>query len=123
MDVTYTAIGEVSSRLDSDEEAPRQGSQAAIPGRIEVFEPYRKGLQKYTADRVVVIWHAHLADRTVLESDRYPGRGIFTTRSQDRPNPIGLTECQVRTVDASGIDVEGIDMVDGTPVLDLKPPL
>lgn len=48
--------------------------------------------------------------------------GIFTTRSQDRPNPIAITECEVVAIDETGLDVQGVDMLDGTKLLDLKPP-
>lgn len=123
MDITYDPIGSVSCQLIEPADAPRQGSLESIRGRIDLHEPYRIGIKGYDADDIIVIWHAHLADRTILESDRFSGRGIFTTRSQDRPNPICLTRCHVLEVDEAGLEVEGIDMLDETPVIDLKPPL
>lgn len=123
MAITYEPIGHVRSPLETLDDAPRQGHLGDVPGRIELLEAYAAGIAGFDAPSVLVLWHAHRADRTVLESDRWPGTGIFATRSNDRPNPIGLTECRVVGVDATGVDVAGIDMIDGTPVLDLKPPI
>lgn len=52
---------------------------------------------------------------------RWPAVGIFAQRAKDRPSPIGLTVCRVRAVRGLVLDVEGLDAIDGTPVLDLKP--
>lgn len=122
MEVLYRPIGRVDSPLTTTEEAPRQGFLGDVAGRIDVYRPYRRGLDDYPFDRVLVIWDAERADRRVIESDRWHRRGIFTTSSMDRPNPICLTKCQVSGIDRTGMNVEGIDMLDGSPVIDLKPP-
>jgi tRNA-Thr(GGU) m(6)t(6)A37 methyltransferase TsaA len=76
-------------------------------------------------DRIVVLTWLHLADRQVLRTlpRADPGRaaaGVFATRSQDRPNPIGLHPCTVVNIDSTGLDVDAIEAVDGTPVVDIK---
>ena len=73
---------------------------------------------------VVLTW-LHLADRATLavhpRDDRgRPLTGVFATRSQDRPNPIGLHRCEVLAVDGPRLTVRGIEAVDGTPVVDIK---
>ncbi len=70
----------------------------------------------------------HKADRTTLvvhprgDADR-PEQGVFTTRSPDRPNPIGLHRVAVVSVDGTTVHVSGLEAVDGTPILDVKPAL
>lgn len=116
-------IGYVSTPFNPGADVPRQGMRGAVRGRITLEPDYISGLTGYDADRVLVVWFADRADRTVLGSDREQDRGIFSTRSQDRPNPICLTVCTVLDRGEDYLEVEGVDMFDGTPVLDLKPPL
>jgi tRNA (Thr-GGU) A37 N-methylase len=69
---------------------------------------------------VVVVWFANRADRSVL---RVRDRGVFSTRSPARPNPVCLTTCRIQAIDGRRIRVRGVDMADGSPVVDLKRPL
>lgn len=119
------AIGYIQTSFATPDDAPRQGSFDDAPGTIHVYEAYRDGLQDFEAGHdVVVVWFADRADRTELVS-RKRGRGVFATRSPARPNPICLTECFVESVDqdAGVLEVTGVDMADGSPLLDLKPPV
>jgi tRNA-Thr(GGU) m(6)t(6)A37 methyltransferase TsaA len=74
---------------------------------------------------IILTW-LHQADRAVLavhprDDASNPLTGVFATRSADRPNPVGLHRVKVLGIDAGTIDVEGLEAIDGTPVIDLKP--
>ena len=107
--------------------APKQGFEGG-PDAWLVFEPRvveaLEGLEP--GARVIVVTWLDRADRSVLRvhprDDRSnPLRGVFTTRSADRPNPIGLHEVEVLAVDGNRVKVSDLEALDGTPVLDLKP--
>lgn len=99
--------------------------------RLEILEPYRPGLRELGRfSHVIVLWWAHKHDnersRRALQTEPpyAPGTvmGVFGTRAEYRPNPIGMTVCTVRAVDEEKGEVEigDIDAYDGTPVVDLK---
>lgn len=115
-------IGTVYTPHETASDAPRQGLRTDAEGTVELHEAYREGLSGFDADRVVVVWWADRADRSVLTLDRDPSRGVFTSRSPARPNPVCITECRVRGVDpaAGRLHLRGVDMADGSPVVDLK---
>lgn len=119
---TCDPIGTVHTPLETSEDAPRQGFLEDVEGTIEIDPAYAAGLEGYAAgDDVLVVWFADRADRSVLTVR--DGRGVFTTRSPARPNPICLTVVEVLGVDGPSLRVRGADMLDGSPVLDLKRPL
>jgi len=124
VDVDCTVIGTARTPFGSTDEAPRQGAEGDTEGVIELDPAYAAGLDGFdpSAD-VLVVWYADRADRDVLRLDRNPDRGVFTSRSPARPTPVCLTRCSVVAVEPERLRVRGVDMVDGTPVLDLKPPL
>jgi len=118
-------IGHVETPFETREDAPRQGEETPYAANVRVDEEFRDGLDGFAADdRIVVVWWADDADRDVLRV-RDGDRGVFSTRSPARPNPVCVTECELVAVDADDgtLAVRGVDMVDGTPVLDLKPAL
>lgn len=120
-------IGIVRSPLRSVRAAPCFYTEGAPDAFIEVRPAYRKALGRIeTGDELVVITWLHRARRDVLrthpEDDRRrPLTGVFRTRSQDRPNPLGLHRCTVREVTRTGLRLGPIEAIDGTPVVDLKP--
>ena len=117
-------IGYVRTPFETPGEAPRQGSWDEVEGTIHVEEAYVEGLDGIEAgQKLVVIWYADGADRSLLTVEKRRGQGVFHSRSQSRPNPICLTTCTVLSVDGGEIRVEGVDMRDQSPVLDLKPPI
>lgn len=117
-------IGIVHTPIETSDDAPRQGRNESIQGTIEVDDAYEPGLAGIEAgDSLLVIWFADRADRSLLRLDREKARGVFASRSPARPNPIALTTVDVISVDGTTIAVRGVDMLDGTPVLDLKVPL
>lgn len=110
--------------IESTDDAPRQGRNEAIEGTIELDPEYEDGLAGIEpGDSLLVVWFAHEADRSLLRLDRDEPRGVFSSRSPARPNPIVLTTVEVLAVDGTTVRVRGVDMLDGSPVLDLKVPL
>jgi tRNA-Thr(GGU) m(6)t(6)A37 methyltransferase TsaA len=125
--VEVRPVGRVVSGLRDLAAAPRQPDEGAPPARVVLDPEHRAGLLGLRAGQVVILltW-LHLADRTVLQvhprSDpTRPLTGVFATRSPDRPNPVGLHEVRVLAVEDDGFTVEGLEAVDGTPVVDIKP--
>jgi tRNA-Thr(GGU) m(6)t(6)A37 methyltransferase TsaA len=122
-------IGVIRSELKRRDEAPRQGFEGAPNALIEVLPDYRKALERMkVGDEIIVITWLHRARRDVLKvyprGDRSrPLTGVFSTRSPDRPNPLGLHRVKVLKKDASQLCVGPIEAIDGTPVVDIKPVL
>jgi tRNA-Thr(GGU) m(6)t(6)A37 methyltransferase TsaA len=126
-DLTLSPIGRVESTLTEPSEAPRQGSEGA-PDAWLVLEPrVREALDGITPGaRVIVLTWLDRARRDVLrvhprDDASNPLRGVFSTRSADRPNPIGLHEVEILSVEGDRVHVRPLEALDGTPVLDLKP--
>lgn len=122
-------IGFVRSPLKHRGEAPRQGYEGAPDAWVELKADVLDGLEGISkGDDLVLITWFHQARRDVLvvhprgDTSR-PLTGVFATRAPDRPNPIGLHRVKVLDVDESGISVEPLEAIDGTPVLDIKPVL
>jgi tRNA-Thr(GGU) m(6)t(6)A37 methyltransferase TsaA len=122
-------IGWVESPLRSLEEAPLQGDEGA-PDAVVVFQPAVRealsGLQ-VGADVLLITW-LDRADRNVLivhprGDPARPLTGVFSTRSPDRPNPLGLHRVTVLAVDGLRVRVRNLEALDGTPVVDVKPVL
>ena len=122
-------IGHVESPLTDLGVAPRQGGEGAPDAWLVIDEGVIDGLADGRAgDRMVVLTWLDRADRDVLmvhprDDPSNPLTGVFSTRSADRPNPIGLHEVEVLAVDGRRVRVRPLEAVDGTPVLDLKPVL
>ena len=123
------AIGRVASSLTDRAAAPKQGFEGG-PEAWVVLEPeLAAGLEGISAgDEIIVVTWLDRAQRDVLRvhprDDRTaPQRGVFSTRSADRPNPIGLHPVRVLAVEGHRVLVSDLEAVDGTPVLDLKPRL
>jgi tRNA-Thr(GGU) m(6)t(6)A37 methyltransferase TsaA len=122
-------IGCVASPLTDRVQAPKQGFEGGPDAWLVLDPGVRDGLDGLRpGDRIIVLTWLHEADRDVLrvhprDDTATPERGVFTTRSADRPNPIGLHEVDVAAVEGDRVLVRGLEAVDGTPVLDLKPVL
>ena len=123
------AIGTVESPLTDRAAAPKQGHEGA-PEAWLVFEAdVVDGLDGIAAgDEILVLTWLDRADRDVLrvhprDDLTAPERGVFSTRSSDRPNPIGLHRVTVLEVDGRRLRVRPLEALDGTPVVDVKPVL
>jgi tRNA-Thr(GGU) m(6)t(6)A37 methyltransferase TsaA len=122
-------IGSVESPLVDPKTAPKQGFEGA-PEVWLVFNPeVAEGIRDIAigAEVFVLTW-LHQARRDVLavhprDDPRNPETGVFSTRSQDRPNPIGLHRVQVAAIDGLRVLVRNLEAVDGTPIVDVKPVL
>jgi tRNA-Thr(GGU) m(6)t(6)A37 methyltransferase TsaA len=126
-EIELTPIGRVESPLTDPESAPKQGHEGA-PDAWLVFESgVLEGLQDIKpGDRVIVLTWLDRARRNVLrvhprDDVTNPLTGVFSTRSQDRPNPIGLHPVEVVSVDGQRIRVRDLEALDGTPIVDVKP--
>ncbi len=122
-------IGHVESPLTDLAAAPRQPDEGA-PAAWLVFGPaVQDGLRElHPGDEVIVLTWLDRARRDVLRvhprgDPTRPEEGVFSTRSPHRPNPIGLHRVAITAVEAGRIRVSGLEAVDGTPILDLKPVL
>jgi tRNA-Thr(GGU) m(6)t(6)A37 methyltransferase TsaA len=123
------AIGRVESPLLDPEVAPRQGDEGA-PDAWLVFDPaVREGLRDLAVgEEVLLLTWLDRARRDVLavhpRGDRSrPLTGVFSTRSPDRPNPIGLHRVEILAIDGLRVQVRNLEALNGTPVLDVKPVL
>jgi tRNA-Thr(GGU) m(6)t(6)A37 methyltransferase TsaA len=121
------AIGHVESPLTDTATAPKQGQEGS-PEAWLVFEPaILEGLDGIAAgDEVILLTWLDRADRNVLrvhprDDVNNPMRGVFGTRSADRPNPIGLHPVQILEIDGNRVRVRDLEALDGTPIVDVKP--
>ena len=127
--VSYSVrpIGFVRSDLKCREDAPRQGREGAPNASIEVLASYMKALHRMqVGDEIIMISWLHRARRNVMEvhprgDASRPLTGVFSTRSPDRPNPIGLHRVEVLGMTRDRLHIGPIEAIDGTPVIDIKP--
>jgi len=123
-------IGWVRSSLKRCSEAPKQGFEGAPNAWLQIEPAFLRGLDGIQPgqDIVILTW-LHEAHREVLavhprDDATRPLTGVFATRSADRPNPIGLHRVKVLKIEEDGaLEVQGLEAIDGTPVIDLKPVL
>jgi tRNA-Thr(GGU) m(6)t(6)A37 methyltransferase TsaA len=124
-DAGLVFIGTIRTPWTSRLEAPRQGRQDGPLCRIEVFEPWVAGLDGLEQfERVEVLYWLHRSRRDlVVQTPRDDGnvRGTFSLRSPLRPNPIATSIVALDHIDGSTVFVRGLDCLDETPLLDLKP--
>ena len=122
-------IGMIRSELTDLAEAPMQGSEGGTEAWLELSPQVAQGLLGIKAgDHLIVLTWLHLAGRDVLQvhprgNQEAPLKGVFATRSQDRPNPIGLHQVTVLEIAEGKIKVAPMEAIDGTPLVDIKPVL
>jgi tRNA-Thr(GGU) m(6)t(6)A37 methyltransferase TsaA len=123
-------IGWVRSRLAQRSEAPKQGFEGAPDAWLEILEDFASGLDGVeVGQEIVVLTWLHESERGVLKVHprddlRNPLTGVFATRSADRPNPIGLHRVKILALEGGfRLHVDGLEAIDGTPVIDIKPVL
>jgi tRNA-Thr(GGU) m(6)t(6)A37 methyltransferase TsaA len=125
MPIEMEPIGFVSTDAET---IPRSWSVSDVKGTLVIDESYVEGLKDIKpGQRIYVIFHFHQSPKFTSQFMRIkpPSReeevGVFSTHSPFRPNPIGLSLLEVLGIDGNIIQVKGLDMLDGTPILDIKP--
>lgn len=128
--ITLNPIGLVRSPLTSRAEAPKQGNEGAPAAWLEFepeLEPALRDLQ--VGEEILVLTWLDRSDRATLrvhprDDLSVPMRGVFSTRSQDRPNPVGIHRVKVAEIkEATRVKVLNLEAFDGTPIIDVKPVL
>jgi tRNA-Thr(GGU) m(6)t(6)A37 methyltransferase TsaA len=129
METALRPIGRVESPLVDRASAPRQGDEGA-PDAWLVFDPgVAVGLRDlHAGEEVLVLTWLDRARRDVLVvhprgDEARPETGVFSTRSPDRPNPIGLHRVEILAVEGLRLRVRNLEAIEGTPILDVKPVL
>jgi len=124
-DAAIVFIGRIHTPWTDRLTCPRQGRQDGPTCRIQVFEPWVAALDGVTEyERLEVLYWLHESRRDLVrQSPRNDGiaRGTFSLRTPARPNPIGTQMVKLLRVDGANVFVRGLDCLDGTPLLDLKP--
>lgn len=124
--ITLSPIGVIHSPFRTTEDAPIQPFFAkGAKGTVEVLDDYIDGLDGLDGfTHIVLIYHFHLSTGFSLKVRPYlddTPRGVFATRAPRRPNPIGISVVRLAGVEGGIIKVIDVDVVDGTPLLDIKP--
>ena len=124
--ISFTPIGTIHSPFPEPAGMPIQPAGAVgIRGTVIIDEKFREGLRDLSGfSRIILIYHLHRSQGYVLEVvpflDTVP-HGVFATRAPRRPNAIGISVVRLISVNGCELVIEGVDVVDGTPLLDLKP--
>ncbi|MFP4034227.1 MAG: tRNA (N6-threonylcarbamoyladenosine(37)-N6)-methyltransferase TrmO [Desulfovermiculus sp.] len=125
MPVTLHPIGTVHTQ---ESNIPRHWSLSKVEGTLTIDPQYTEGLRDIQPGQsIVVLFHFHnspsFTEKLLVQTPPHRGQafGVFSTCSPRRPNPIGLSVLEVLNVKGNIIEVKGLDMLDGTPILDIKP--
>ncbi len=125
-EIRYRPIGVIHTGFRDKKDTPIQGVFArGAKGEVVVFHEYAAGLKDIEGfSHIILIYHFHLADGYSLVSmpfleDRH--HGIFAIRHFKRPNPIGLSVVKLERVVGNRLEISEVDIIDGTPLLDIKP--
>ena len=124
--ITYTPIGIVHSQFKEPKNVPIQASVSKqSEGIIEIYPQYVEGLRDLEGfSHIMLLYHFHRVTATHLTVKPFlddQTHGIFATRAPARPNKIGLSVLKLNAIKGNMLQVEELDLLDGTPVLDLKP--
>jgi tRNA-Thr(GGU) m(6)t(6)A37 methyltransferase TsaA len=125
-EITYTPIGIIRTPFMEPEGTPIQASgEQGVEGRVELFPEYVEGLKDLEDfSHVILIYHFHLAKAAQLRAKPFLDEnehGIFAIRGPSRPNPIGISVVQLKKIKDHVLFFKGVDIVDQTPLLDIKP--
>ena len=125
-EILFQPIGLIHSPYTEAKGTPLQARAAkGVRGAVELYEPFMAGLKYLEGfERLWLLYYFHKAPPSrlmvtpLLDSEE---RGVFATRAPTRPNPIGMTPVKLINIEGRLLNVEGIDVLDGTPLLDIKP--
>ena len=124
--ITIQPIGILHCDLKTREKTPKNYDESKHVGTLEIYPEFTEGLEGIQqGDTIVVLFWLDRSDRTVLRvhprgDKSKPKRGVFSTRSPLRPNPIAISELLVEDIKDNIITVKNLDILDTTPVLDIK---
>ncbi|MGD9001289.1 MAG: tRNA (N6-threonylcarbamoyladenosine(37)-N6)-methyltransferase TrmO [Anaerolineae bacterium] len=126
MQITYKPIGVIHSPFKEPKGTPIQPPSAeGVAGTVEVFPEYVEGLMDLDGfSHIILLYHFHLSRTSSLRVKPYMDdevHGVFAMRGPSRPNPIGLSIVRLVRVEGPVLHIRDVDIVDGTPVLDIKP--
>ncbi len=124
--VTYKPIGIIYTPFKEAKGTPIQPEGARdVKGRLELFSKYVDGVKDLEGfSHIILIYHFHLVNKYKLLVKPFMDNvlhGVFATRAPSRPNPIGISVVSLLSIEENILHVRGIDVVDGTPLLDIKP--
>jgi len=118
-------IGVIRTPFSEGDEIPIQPAFSRAAGQVEVYPEYAEGLQDIEGfSHIILLYALHRSSGYALRVKPFLDhqlRGVFATRHPRRPNPIGLSVVRLLARRGATLDVEGIDVLDGTPLLDIKP--
>ena len=125
-EIVLKPIGTVHSPFKEPPGTPIQpGAAAGVQGMVEVFPEYGEGLKDLEGfSHLILLYYFHLAPgfsllvKPFLDDQK---RGLFATRAPARPNPIGISTVRLERIDGTRLYIREVDIVDGTPLLDIKP--
>ena len=125
-EIKYKPIGIIHSPFKEPKGTPIQPAGAkGIEGTVEVFPEYAEGLKDVEGfSHIILIYHFHLSKGASLKAKPYldnEERGIFAIRGPRRPNSIGISVVRLVRIEGNTLHIKDLDMVDGTPLLDIKP--
>jgi tRNA-Thr(GGU) m(6)t(6)A37 methyltransferase TsaA len=125
-EIRYKPIGIIHSPFEEPRGTPIQPAGARnIEGTVEIAPEYVEGLEDIEGfSHIILIYHFHLSRGYLLKVKPYmdeESRGLFATRAPSRPNPIGISIVRSVKVDGNMLYIKDVDVVDGTPLLDIKP--
>lgn len=127
MEPSLRFIGKVQSSLKNMEDCPLQESENAPEATLMISPEFQEGIQNIRAgSEILILTWLHVADRSVIKCvprNQFdaPKIGVFSTRSPDRPNPIGIHTAKVISNSNGQLTVAGLEVLDQTPLLDIKP--
>ncbi|MDX2433849.1 MAG: tRNA (N6-threonylcarbamoyladenosine(37)-N6)-methyltransferase TrmO [Desulfobacterales bacterium] len=125
-DFTLQPVGILHCDLTNREHTPKNYDESNHIGTIEIYQDFIEGLDGIRkGDTIVVLFWLDRADRSILRvhprgDKAKPKRGIFSTRSPVRPNPIAISELLVQDINKNILTVKGLDILDSTPIIDIK---
>jgi len=125
-EVVYRPIGVVHSPFRAPQDVPIQSAAAKeVNGYVEVAEEYVEGLRDVEGfSHLILVYHCHLAQEYSLLVKPFMDdelHGVFSTRAPSRPNPVGVSVVRLTKKEKNILHIQDVDIIDGTPLLDIKP--
>ena len=125
-EIKYKPIGTIHTPHEEAEGTPIQPKGAkGIKGEVEVYPEYEEGLKDLEGfSHIILLFHCHLSGNYSLRQKPYMDdeeHGVFAMRGPCRPNPIGLSVVKLNDVKGNTLEIENVDIIDDTPLLDIKP--